>query len=219
MRSSGSLARRPHVLLVAALVLLLAPLYGCSNSAGPGTTQLSIMLKDAPSGVTSAVVTISQIYLQGENGRVILSDQETMTDLLTLANDTKTLVQDAVVPSGTYSQLRFGITGAYLEIQDDPLCDPAQTVCSTRIYATDGYPTPKPPAGVLQTPGLDHSGLKVKLPGDALILSGDQKVLLVDFDVAESFGHEAGGSGQWVMHPVITATDFQVGTASERQGV
>jgi hypothetical protein len=28
----------------------------------------------------------------------------------------------------------------------------------------------------------------------------------VDFDVSESFGHQAGNSGAWVMHPVIRAT-------------
>lgn len=220
MDSSGTPARHPHALLRAALIaVLLAPSSGCGDSAGPGSTQLSILLKDAPAGVTSAVVTISQIYLQGGNGRVVLSNQETTTDLLTLANDTKTLVQDAVVPSGTYSQLRFVITGAYLEVQDDLDCDPAQTTCTTSIYATEGYPTPKPAAGPLQTPSYDQSGLKVKLAGDALTLSGDKKVLLVDFDVAESFGHEAGGSGQWVMHPVITATDFQVGSAGGGEGV
>jgi len=35
-------------------------------------------------------------------------------------------------------------------------------------------------------------------------------VLLVDFDVQQSFGHDAGSSGSWVMHPVITATDFEL---------
>jgi hypothetical protein len=30
---------------------------------------------------------------------------------------------------------------------------------------------------------------------------------VVDFDVSQSFGQLAGGSGQWVMHPVIKADD------------
>jgi hypothetical protein len=205
MDSSSSPARRQRVLFQAMLMTsLLTPLSGCGESAGPGTTQLSILLKDAPAGVTSAVVTISQIYLQGENGRLVLSDQETTTDVLTLANGT-TLTYEAVVPSGTYSQLRFVITGAYLEVQDDPACDATVTTCPTSIYATEGYSTPKPPAGVLQTPGFDRSGVKVKLPGDALILTGDPAVLVVDFDVEESFGHDTGGR-QWVMHPVLTGT-------------
>lgn len=219
MEPSGSPARRPLVLLRAALIaLLLTPSYGCGDSAGPGSTRLSILLKDAPGGVTSAVVTISQIYLQGENGKVVLSDQETTTDLLTLANDTKTVVQDATVPSGTYSQLRFMITGAYLEVQDDPACDPAQTTCATSIYATEGYATPKPAAGTLKTPSFDQSGLKVSLPGGGLTLSVGEKVLLVDFNVAESFGHEAGGASGWVMHPVITASEVQAAAAGGGDG-
>jgi hypothetical protein len=33
-------------------------------------------------------------------------------------------------------------------------------------------------------------------------------ILVIDFDVSESFGHEAGKSGKWVMHPVIHATEL-----------
>lgn len=60
--------------------------------------------------------------------------------------------------------------------------------------------------GVLQTPSFDQSGLKVNLPQGELELEGESTTWLVDFDVAESFGQEAGGSGQWVMNPVITGT-------------
>jgi hypothetical protein len=31
----------------------------------------------------------------------------------------------------------------------------------------------------------------------------------VDFDVSQSFGQSAGGSGSWVMHPVVTGGDIQ----------
>ena len=40
----------------------------------------------------------------------------------------------------------------------------------------------------------------------ALTLTGPEKVLLVDFDVTQSFGQEASG---WVMHPVITGGEIQ----------
>jgi hypothetical protein len=63
--------------------------------------------------------------------------------------------------------------------------------------------------GDLQMPSFAQSGLKVNLPGDAITVEGDdQRILLVDFDVSKSFGHQAGNSGKWVMHPVITATDM-----------
>jgi len=45
----------------------------------------------------------------------------------------------------------------------------------------------------------------VTLAGSALELSGGEKTLLVDFDVTQSFGHEASG---WVMHPVITGGEI-----------
>lgn len=55
--------------------------------------------------------------------------------------------------------------------------------------------------GSLITPSLDASGLKVNFT-EPLVLEGET-TLLVDFDVAESFGQQAGQSGNWVMHPVI----------------
>lgn len=199
------LRSKPRTSAVLATALLV-PLLACGDSTSPGSAHLSVLLKDAPGPIQSAVVTISEIYLQGgEGGRLVLSTEATTTDLLTLANDTQTLVDNATIPAGTYSELRFVITGGYIDVQDDDACDPAQTVCSTSIYATAGYATPKAPAGELQMPSFAQSGLKVTLPGDALTLTGDQNVLLVDFDVSQSFGHQTGGSGSWTMHPVLTA--------------
>ena len=180
---------------------------GCSDTTRAGAGRLSILLTDAPGDVHKAVVTISQIYLLrsgGDGSRLVLRSDPITTDLLTLANDTKVLVEDAVVPAGTYSELRFVVTGAYVEAENAD--------GSTGIYATSpdypGLPAGAAVAGALQMPSFAQSGLKVKLPGDAVTIEGEQKVLLVDFDVAQSFGRQAGQSGQWVMHPVVTATDF-----------
>src|SRR5690606_3404919 len=72
----------------------------------------------------------------------------------------------------------------------------------------EGLPAGAVVGGTLQMPSLAESGLKVKFPGDAqLALEGEQRIVLVDFDVSQSFGHAAGNSGDWVMHPVIHATD------------
>jgi hypothetical protein len=40
----------------------------------------------------------------------------------------------------------------------------------------------------------------------ALELTGPEKIVLVDFDVTQSFGHEASG---WVMHPVVTGGELE----------
>jgi hypothetical protein len=189
---------------VAALALsMLLPLAGCGDSTGSGTGRLSIHLKDAPGDVKHAVVTISEIYLQG-SGRVVLMDEPVTVDLLTLANSTAELVKDAVVPSGSYAQLRFVVTGGYIEVEN--------AGGGTSIYASsptyEGLPQGAHVDGHLQMPSLAQSGLKVKLPGGSVKIAGDEQILLVDFNVARSFGKQAGNSGMWVMEPVLEATDF-----------
>ena len=68
---------------------------------------------------------------------------------------------------------------------------------------------PRPAAeaatGTLRAPSYAQSGLKVKMADGALELTGPTKILLVDFDVTQSFGHEANG---WVMHPVVTGGEI-----------
>ncbi|WP_375767532.1 DUF4382 domain-containing protein [Archangium gephyra] len=166
---------------------------GCGNQ-----NSVTIKLTDAPGDFKAAVVTISQVYLQGEGGRVVLSNEATTTNLITLANDTKDIVKDAIVPEGRYSELRFVISGAYIEVEQDD--------GSTAIFATSndyaGLPEGASVAGILQTPSFSTSGVKVKLDGDVEV-AGEQKVILVDFDVSQSFGKERGQGDKWVMKPVI----------------
>jgi hypothetical protein len=187
--------------LTALAAVMLLPLLGCGSNK---ESTLTIQLTDAAGDFKAAVVTIDEIYLQGDNGRVVLSTTKTTTNLITLANDTSTLVQDAVVPEGTYGELRFVISGGYVEVENED--------GTTSIYASSanyaGLPAGAKVAGDLQMPSFAQSGLKVKLPEDKLTITGEQKILLVDFDVAQSFGHDAGQGKKWVMHPVVEATDI-----------
>lgn len=183
----------------------LALAAACSENptaAAPG--HISLLLTDAPGDFAHAVVTIDSISLQGSGGQHVLLDTAVTTDLLTLANTTADLVKDAVVPAGTYSQLRFFISGGYIEVENAD--------GSTSIYASSptyaGLPAGATVAGALQMPSYAQSGLKVNLPGGSVALDANAKILLVDFNVAQSFGQLAGGSGQWVMTPVLAATNF-----------
>ena len=189
------------------LAVALAALAGCGDGAGPGgTTALSIKLTDAPGDVQHAFVTITEINLTGEGGKVVLRDTPYTTDLLTLAGTTADLVVDADVPSGTYAQLRFVISGACIAVENEG--------GGSDIYTTTGYdPAPCGGAatGVLQAPSYAQSGLKVLLDEAALTIEGPQMILLVDFDVEQSFGHVAGQSGTWVMHPVVTGGEIESG--------
>jgi len=193
--------RLPLILRFAALALGLLGAVSCSDVAtnAPTTGKVSLLLKDAAGIPTTAWVTISEIDLQGSGGTLVLlhPDKPFSTDLLTLSNDVTTLVQGAVIPAGTYTQLRFVITSACILVPNDGI------YATTPVDKRCGDPT-----GTLQTPSYDQSGLKVILPNGGLVVSsGADESLVVDFDVSQSFGQVAGKSGQWVMHPVIKATD------------
>ena len=203
------------LLRASAVVALVA----CSDSSGPDTAKLSIMLTDAPGDVLEAVVTIDQIYLQGgsadaeeaatENARVNLLSAPVTVDLLTLADEWMTLVGDADIPAGTYGQLRFVVTGAYLKVAEEG---------GDRIYATStdyaGLPDGAEVSGSLQAPSFANSGLKVSFPGGVTVEG--ETALLVDFDVADSFGKQAGQGDKWVMHPVLKGSVVEPEAAAAR---
>jgi hypothetical protein len=200
--------------LITALALLVT-LVGCDqNSAGPAAPgKLSVLLTDAPGDFERAVVTIDEIYLQGgggEKGRITLMETPVTVDLLDLRNVALDLVKDVVVPGGTYSELRLVISGGYIEVVEAEDADGVPTL--TRIYASSPEYAAEQgvsAAGDLQMPSYAQSGLKIKLPGGAVRVDGDQTILLLDFNVAESFGQVAGHSGKWVLDPVIHASDFE----------
>src|SRR5262249_28301531 len=114
-----------------------------------------------------------------------------------LANNVGTLVSNVNLQDGTYSELRLVLSGGYIEVENEN--------GTHSIYASSpdypGLPPGAAVAGLLQMPSGASSGLKVDFP-NSVEVSGDTK-LLVDFDVSQSFGSAAGGSGNWVMHPVI----------------
>jgi Domain of unknown function (DUF4382) len=181
-------------------IVLTAALASCDSQSPSNTTSLSVRLKDAPGDVQHAFVTITEVDLLGTGGTQVLTDAPVTTDLLTLATDVLPLVQDVEVPSGTYHELRFKISGACLAVDDGN--------GGSTIYATDGYdstPCGGEATGTLRAPSFGQSGLKVQMNGDALVLDTPSKILLVDFDVTQSFGHEGNG---WVMHPVVTGGEI-----------
>lgn len=180
----------------------------CTDSpTAPRTGAIRVLLKDAPGDVRKAVVTIEQIYLQpdsgSEGGRVILRSTPITIDLLTLADTSMRLLDSAVVTAGKYHQMRFVISAGYLEVV-------APDTTQRLFYSSSPTYAALPlgvTAGVLQMPSYPSSGLKIKLPGDAVQIDANGLVtLLVDFNVAQSFGKAVGGADRWVMSPVVQAT-------------
>lgn len=195
--------------LVALTLLSAVTSAGCGDSTGPRAPAfLTIRLHDAPGDVQAAVVTIDQIYLQGSGGRTVLRDTPVTVDLTTLTNTSTLLVDNVTVPSGSFEQLRFVISGGYLQVEGPT--GASQIFASSPDYA--GLPTGATVDGALQMPSFSTSGLKVNLPSGLTLPSGSAMSLMVDFDVSQSFGHLAGSSDMWVMHPVINATGATMGT-------
>lgn len=167
-----------------------------TGPAGDGTTSLSVLLTDAPGAVEAVWVDISEIYLQGDEGAVVLLDEPTgLIEITDLVGTSRTLVTDAEVDASSYGQLRMVVAGAVLETE------------SGDVYTTGGaeHPEGLEATGNLICPSCAQSGLKVVIPHDIDLEEG-AAALLLDFDVAQSFGHPAGNSGNWVMRPVVHAT-------------
>jgi hypothetical protein len=186
--------------------LALAALAGSCDSSNPtGDGQVTIMLTDAPADLLAAVVTVTAVTLSGDHGNVTLLGEPFTTDLLDLAGTTVVLAEDVEVPNDRYHEIRFIITGGYIEVDNGD--------GTTSIFASSPSYAGLPPGAVvdgdLQLPSFSTSGLKVKLK-NALRVDDDHHVVLVDFDAAQSFGHQAGNSGKWVMHPVIVASEMEI---------
>ena len=196
----------------ALLTLGLAALGACGDATGSSRGAVTILLKDAPGDVKKAVVTIDQIYLQPgtDSGasRVVLRSAPVTGDLLQLRNDIAALVEDAIVPPGTYGQLRFVISGGCLAAEDTngstKIFSSSASYAGLALCTADGGTT----GGTLQMPSFAQTGIKVTLPDGGVTVGTEAKILLVDFDVSRSFGKEAGNSGRWVMSPSLKATDF-----------
>ena len=195
-----------------AVLATAAFLGGCDDevTGGEGTGRLRVMLTDAPGDLAEAFVKIDQIVLvrsdadsTNENapGRIELTPDVTgFIDLLDLSGgDVLEILDEDDIPEGTYSQVRLVIDEAYVELKDG------------RVFATSGATLPAGVTadGTLRCPSCASSGYKVKFSQGGLVIA-DNSIITIDFDAGQSFGHQAGNSGQWIMKPVLRATSTTV---------
>jgi hypothetical protein len=190
--------------LLSLLLLGVLALPGCGESTDPaGETSLSILLTDLPGDVSQAVVMIEDVLLVGGAGgpiSLMTADEPWVGDLTDLENEFDQLVGGFVVPQGSYEQLRLIIPEGCIGVETE-----GETDETDEVYLSPGATTVDclgTPTGTLQMPSLAETGIKVNFQGPLELLT-DQMVWLVDFNVEESFGQLAGGSGTWVMSPVI----------------
>jgi hypothetical protein len=185
----------------------LLALAGCDSTDPAGDTRLSVLLTDMPGDVSQAVVMIEDIQLVGgENGPIsLMTAGPWVGDLTDLENEFTTLVDGYVVPQGSYGQLRLIVPEACIGVETAGGTDDTD-----EVYTSPGavnVTCAGTEAGTLQMPSLSQTGIKVVFMGP-LQLDSDQMIWMVDFNVEESFGKLAGGSGRWVMNPVIHGAEF-----------
>lgn len=191
-----------------ALMLPLA-IGGCDDGDDLGVEPLpdegarvSLYLTDAPGDVEAVWVQIDHVYLQGGDGPVTLLDEPTdLIELTELVGVAQALADEVEIPEGAYSQLRMVLGGAVLEATDGT------------VYTMGGaeHPGELPATGDLMCPSCEQSGLKALMPGGEVVIEEGSTALVLDFDVARSFGHRAGRSGKWIMRPVIHTTAMRDG--------
>lgn len=191
-------------LLVGALAL------GACDSNGDGTllgntrgNRLTVQLTDAPGDLKEVFVKIEKIVLvksdadtTGSNRLEIKPKVTDWINLLSLSGGKLLDIADtAGLAAGTYSQMRVFIDDAYIKTTDN------------RVFATSGATLPSgvTSVGTLKCPSCSQSGYKVMFTNGGLTISPNSSVV-IDFDAGQSFGHEAGKSGQWIMRPVLRAT-------------
>ncbi|MCG6956056.1 MAG: DUF4382 domain-containing protein [Gemmatimonadetes bacterium] len=186
---------------VAAAVLPLAAGACDTNSTSPATgqTAVSLYVKDAPGDVQGVWVLINDVVLMSDGGNTsLLQDPPVLVKLTDYQTEPMALGTTLNIDPGVYHQLRFMLGGAVVWTTGDE-------VYSMGDLSPDDIAelTGKEITGPLQCPSCTQSGLKVNFPGDITVDQGTATGILMDFDVPQSFAHQAGQSGKWVMRPVI----------------
>ncbi len=189
---------------MAPLALAAVVTAGCEFTQPAPPSGVTVLLTDAPHpNVEEAWVRVDGIYLQGTGGQEwLLQDKTEWIELTELAGETTaTLVEGVEIAPGTYGQMRFMVTEAYLVSKD------GRTYATSQATLPDGVTAD----GVLLTPSFEQTGIKVSMPNGGVTVDGEEgTVIVVDYDVARSFGQRAGASGQWVMRPALRATEFAI---------
>lgn len=189
--------------LVAALALSACSDDNVTSSSSNG--KFTLFLTDAPGDLAEAFVKIGNVILINATGdRVeIAPDVTDFVNLLDFTNgDMLKIIDVETTPEGFYTEMRVVVEDAWVTLNDG------------RVFATAGADLPDGVTadGVLKCPSCSSSGFKVKIAGEGLEIVGNSTFIL-DFDAAQSFGHEAGKSGMLIMHPVlrVNATTIRFG--------
>jgi hypothetical protein len=168
-------------LVAASAVLVAGVACGDADTVGlRGPAQVTVLLTDAPVDyIAEAWVDIGAVQLvpaDGDEGIITLSEDGTdgPVNLLELQDAATAMLADAEIEAGSYSQLRLIVESASVTLADDWTFNDGSN--EKDLFVPSGAQTG---IKLLLTSGEDDEGPLEIPPGEL--------VLVVDFDVSESF--------------------------------
>ncbi len=176
--------------------LLVAGLAACGGGGGSGSADsgtLRLALTDAPAcGYDAVNVTIQKIRVNQSSSASdtdagwseVVLNPAMRVNLLTLTNGVLAELGQTPLPAGKYTQLR-------LVLADNGGADPL----ANSVVPTGGTEV------ALKTPSGQQSGLKANIDID--VAANQMADFVLDFDACKSVV-VAGGSGQYLLKPVVT---------------
>ena len=191
------------------LALLAALTFAACDSESGGLigsgdgSRLTVQITDAPADLAEANVKVQKIVLiRSQAGEGSGSDRVELTprstdwiDLLKLDNGkVQDLVTETVEP-GSYGQVRLIVCDMYIKTKSGQIVATSGTTLPTGVTATTGTE--------LRLTSQCQSGFKVNFAEGSVAVAAGTNTLIIDFDVARSFAHEAGRSGKWIVTPVL----------------
>jgi hypothetical protein len=169
-----------------------------SDDNGPsGTGTMTVRLTDAPADdFESVTIYVSEVTIkpsETSGSTHVITDTKASYDLLALQNGVTATMGSAVIPTGTYHQVRL-------------LVDSARVVLKAGRTFADGSTTAK-----LNVPSGSQTGIKINFSPPVTVTSGET-VLLVDFDVSQSFVFQGPRThpNSVSFKPVVHATAIDV---------
>lgn len=166
------------ICLVCLAAIFTVSFEGCRKDDSHPTSTLVISMKDAPASFDQVNVEVTEIQVHHDDeGWITVPVTDSVYDLLQLQGNHAAFLANAVLPSGTVSQVRL-ILGADNSI----------------VVGGTHYP--------LLLSSEDETGLKLNIHKE--LTGGVTYDLLIDFDADSSVVD--GGNGSYRLKPVLTAT-------------
>ena len=177
---------KKYLMFLLTISTVSAVLISCNDKDDTGgTSKVTVRMTDAPGDYDEVNVEVLDVMIKNnsdasEDGWVSIGNiQPGIYNLLDLTGGINVLLADNEVPSGYLGQLRLVLGDENTVVKDGV------------TYA-------------LNTPSAQQSGLKLQI--NQTLQAGATYNFLLDFDVEHSVVVEAGGSGNYNLHPVIRVT-------------